>query len=87
MRRKIKRSRKRLEESICKKPLQKSKKPKVVKSEDACKLCNFEYGDAADPFIEDEWKSCIGGIILAARPSDGVLVNNLIAMLARKINS
>ena len=33
-------------------------KPIVAKREDVCrpKLCNFEYGDAADPFTEDEWK-------------------------------
>ena len=34
-------------------------KPTVAKREDVYrpKLCNCEYGDAADPFIEDEWKS------------------------------
>ena len=37
--------------------LQKSKKPTVAKREDVYtpKWCTFEYGDAADQLIEDEW--------------------------------
>ena len=56
----------------CKRRLQKSKKLTVVKGEDAYrpKLCNFENGDAADPFIEDGCK--ILALVARYRPTCSV---------------
>ena len=61
----------------------------MAKREDVYELTlyNFEYGDAADRFIEDEWKKMLSFVaryrpIRAAWLPVGLSVANLDAMLA-----
>ena len=56
------------------------KKPTVAKREDVYNyrpiLCNFEYGDAADTFIEDEWNMLV--MVARYRPTCSMPTGRLV---------
>ncbi len=41
------------------------------------KLCNFEYGDAADPVTEDEWKML--ALVARYRPTRSMATGRLVS--------
>ncbi|XP_065671660.1 uncharacterized protein LOC136089536 [Hydra vulgaris] len=54
---KEKKQKKTVKQKVIKKKKE-SKKEKKQKEEDICKYCGFAYGEATDPFIDDEWIEC-----------------------------